>query len=251
MGYGDELLVAGHCRLLQQTDPRKVRLDFGKRLWNAVWDHNPRIAALDENGDFQTYHPRVNGLRPYCAGKTPDRWTWREYKPPVGEIYFQPAELEMAARHAPDVVIEPNLKGKASPNKDWGADRWAKLISLMRSAGIRPVQLGPIGTRRFQGADLIETPTFRSACAVLARARAAVLPEGGLHHAAAAVGVRAVVLFGGYISPAQTGYETHANIFTGGKPCGMRLACNHCARAMQKITPEMVLAELQQQLSRW
>lgn len=244
VGAGDEIMVSGHVRHMQATDPRKVRLDFGKRLWNAVWDHNPRIAKQDENGDFQVYHPRPNGLRPYCSQKTFDKWVWADYKPHVGEIYLQPEEIAFAEQFSPDVVIEPNIKGKASPNKDWGLDRWVQLVATMKDHGMRAVQLGPVGTRRILGAAFIETPTFRQACAVLARARGAVLHEGGMHHAAAAVGLRAVVIYGGYISPKQTGYEMHSNLFTGDAPCGMRIPCRHCKRAMGAITPEMVMAEL-------
>lgn len=236
-------MVTGHVRVMQQRDPRKVRLDYGKKLWNEVFDHNPRIAHASDK-DCQVYQPRPNGLRPYCAAKTPDRWTWKEHKPPVGELYFQPDELALARRHSPDVVIEPNLKGAASPNKDWGLDRWTKLISLMRAAGITPTQLGRLGTRSAPGAKMIETTNFRRACAVLARARAAVLSEGGLHHGAAVVGVRSVVIYGGYISPQQTGYDLHVNLFTGGSPCGWRVPCRHCKDAMAKITPEEVMERL-------
>src|SRR5688572_30557610 len=109
MGFGDELMVTGHCRLLQQKDPRKVRLDYGKRLWNEVFDHNPRIAH-GKDRDVQIYYPRVNGLRPYASGKSEHRWTWRDHKPEAGELYFQPDEIALAAKHSPDVVIEPNLK---------------------------------------------------------------------------------------------------------------------------------------------
>jgi ADP-heptose:LPS heptosyltransferase len=238
-------MVTGHVRELQQRDPRKVRLDYGKRLWNEVFDHNPRIAhACDK--DVQVYYPRPNGLRPYATKKTPEQWTWCEYKPPIGELYFQPDELAAAAKHSPDIVIEPNVKSMASPNKNWGLLRWQHLIGLMRAAGFRPVQLGPPGTRRIDGADLIETTNFRRACAVLKRARAAVLHEGGLHHAAAVVGVRAVVIYGAYISPKVTGYATHRSLFVGDDlGCGMRIPCKHCVAAMAKITPEMVMAELQ------
>lgn len=225
-------------------DPRKVRVEYGKKLWSEVFDHNPRIAHSVDKVDVQVYQARVNGLRPYCAAKSEQRWAWRSYKAPVGELYFQADELAFAAAYTPDVVIEPNLKAMASPNKDWGLARWVKLIGLMRGNGLRPVQLGRPGTRRLEGADLIETRNFRHACAVLARARAAVLTEGGLHHGAAAVGVRAVVIYGGYISPSQTGYDLHANLFTGGSPCGMRVPCMHCVEAMRKITPEMVLGNL-------
>lgn len=243
MGLGDDMMVTGHVREMQKKDPRKVRVVYGKRLWSEVFDHNPRIAhSVDK--DAQEYHARVNGLRPYCVGKSEQRWAWTEYKPPVGELYFQADELAFAGQFSPDVVIEPNLKGMASPNKDWGGDRWQKLVGLMRAKGLRPVQLGKPGSRKLDGADLIETRNFRHACAVLARARAAVLTEGGLHHGAAAVGVRSVVIYGGYISPKQTGYDLHANIFTGVQPCGMRVPCMHCDEAMRQIKPEMVLERL-------
>lgn len=244
MGYGDELMVSGHVRAMQLKDPRKVRLEYGKPLWNEVFDHNPRI-ALSGDLDVQVYRPRVNGLRPYCTGKFTDKWVWCDYAPLAGEIYFQRGEVAFAEHFAPDVVIEPNLKSKASPNKDWGRERWARLIQMMRAAGMRPVQLGPVGTQVIPGAEWIETPSFRLAAAILKRARGAVLSEGGMHHAAAAVGLRSVVIFGGYISPRQTGYEMHTNIFTGGKPCGMRIPCKHCKKAMEQITPEMVIGELQ------
>ena len=208
-----------------------------------MFDHNPRIAR-DGDRDVQVYHARVNGLRPYCRAKTETRWTWKDYKPPVGELYFQPDELWYAKRFSPDVVIEPNLKGNASPNKDWGLARWHQLVALLRNAGLRPVQMGTAGTQQLPGAEFIETRNFRHACAVLARARAAVLTEGGLHHAAAVVGVRSVVIYGGYISPKQTGYDLHANLFTGVEPCGWRTPCKHCAGAMAKITPEMVMEAL-------
>lgn len=245
MGFGDELVVTGHVREMQMLDPRKVRLDYGKRLWNEVFDHNPRIAhAVDKN--VQIYYPRPNGLRPYATRKTPDKWTWCEYKPPIGELYLQPDEIAFAAKHSPDIVIEPNVKSRASPNKNWGLLRWQHLIGLIRAAGFRPVQIGPPGTRRLTGADFIETKSFRWACAILKRARAAVVHEGGLHHAAAVVGVPAVVIYGGYISPKVTGYDMHRNLFVGEDlGCGMRNPCAHCAAAMAEITPEMVLAELQ------
>lgn len=244
MGFGDELMVTGHVRVMQQRDPRKVRLEYGKRLWNQVFDHNPRIARQDERGDFQVYEARPGGLRPYCMRKFVDRWMWKDYTPNPGEIYFQPEELAEAEKHDPDVVIEPNLKASASPNKDWGRDRWVHLAAMLRAAGRRPVQLGPIGTQVISGAELIHTANFRLAAAILARARAAVLSEGGMHHAAAAVGVPAVVIFGGYISPRQTGYHSHINLFTGGEPCGWRIPCRHCKRAMQDIPPDKVMAEL-------
>jgi hypothetical protein len=249
LGWGDEILVTGHVRQLQERDPRKVRVLYERPRWNEVWDHNPRIATPKEQGDFQEFRPRVNGLRPYCTAKTPERWTWKDYKPPVGEFYFDRTEKNFASAHCSDVILEPHLKGKASPNKDWGWDNWVELALRLSKEGLRVCQVGDRGTQLLYGAKLIETPTFRYAAAALSSAKAAVLPEGGLHHAAAAVGLRSVVIFGGFISPRQTGYDTQTNLFTGGEPCGWRTPCNHCRKAMDDITPQWVMEEVKRLLA--
>ena len=140
------------------------------------------------------------------------------------------------------VIVEPNCKAAASPNKQWGWDRWQALVDA--SPSIPWAQLGPPGTRLLDGVRHIETPDIRSAAAVLHYAAAYVGPEGGLHHLAAAMGPPAVVLFGGFISPAQTGYAWHRNLFTGGEPCGNMLPCAHCAGAMARITVPAVLEAL-------
>lgn len=236
-------MVTGHVRTMQLRDPRKVKIIYERDRWSPIWDHNPRIAGRKDK-DVQEYRPRVNGLRPYCTKKTPDRWWWTEYKPEVGEFYFSRTEQNFASMHHPEIIVEPSVKEKASPNKDWGIENWQRLVVMLNKEGFKVSQMGGRDTPRLSGAYFIETDTFRQAAAVLARAKAAVLPEGGLHHAAAAVGVRSVVLFGGFISEKQTGYDMHVNIFTGGEPCGWRKPCDHCKEAMAKITPDMVLHEL-------
>lgn len=241
-------MVTGHCRLLQQKDPRKIKLHYGKRLWNEVFDHNPRIARLDEEGDFQVYHPRPHGLRPYCKAKSDQRWTWQRYKPPAGELYFDRHEIGFSSQYRPTIVIEPNIKSRASPNKLWPIEYWQKLVILLNGAGLRVFQLGPQRTPIVTGARFIATDTFRQAAAVLQNARAAVLTEGGMAHAAAVVGVRAVVIMGGYIGPDVIGYEQNANLFVHDDRhplgCGMRVPCKHCEDAMRSITPERVMVEV-------
>lgn len=249
MGFGDELMVTGHARAMQQKDPRKVRVIYEKiTRWSELFDGNPRLARATDPGDFQDYHPRVHGLRPYCAAKSPTRWTWKAYQTPVGEVYLDGYERLFAAAHAGRVIIEPNVKRQASPNKDWGRDRWLVLIAEMRKAGIEPVQIGSLDTPRLNGAVFLETQNFRHACAVVSKARAVVTHEGGLHHAAAAFGTPAVVIYGGYISPAVTGYPYQTNLFmpTPEHPlgCGWRTPCTHCQKAMADITPQLVMAEL-------
>lgn len=254
MGVGDELMVSGHARVMQQTDPRKVRVVYEKLYrWSEVFDNNPRLARATDEGDFQEYRPRVDGLRPYCVAKSETRWTWKAYGPPAGEVYLNRDEQAFAHYHAGAVVIEPNVKRKASPNKYWNQEKWRELVWAMRAAGIAPVQVGPRDTRRVNGALFIETHNFRYACAVVSKARAVVTHEGGLHHAAAAFNVPAVVIYGGYISPAVTGYEYQVNLFkrTEEHPlgCGWRTPCDHCKHAMEAITPNMVLEHVRKLLA--
>lgn len=246
MGWGDEIIVTGQARLLQSNPREKIVVQdrHGQHREHEMWRGNPRIATRSERLGDVKYLKNGPGHRPYIAEKHTSHWKWKEWECPVGEIYLTEQEQAFAAKFDPGIIIEPAIKQKASPNKDWGRARWERLVELLRPLGLPISQIGSDGTQVVAGAKLIQTPSFRAGCAVLARARVAVLPEGGLHHAAAALGVKAVVIFGGYISPKQTGYAMHTNLFTGGEPCGMRILCPHCARAMNDITPNAVAKEV-------
>lgn len=245
MGIGDEVIVTGQCRELQEKDPRKVRIVYEKRgRWFDVWDNNPRIARHEEVGDFQEFHPRDRWLRPYCVEKTPERWTWRAWKPPRGEFYFTPAELAFGAAHVGRVVIQPQIKHGAPLGKQWGEDRWRVLALHLLDAGVTPTIIGQDIRTHWQRVEEIPTRSIRLAAAVLSTARLAIVPEGALHHVCAAVGTPAVVIYGGYISPEVIGYEGQVALFTGsGLGCGRRGRCSHCEGAMSRIQPADVAAQ--------
>ena len=249
MGYGDSILDSGAVRIAQQTDPRKCKVILGrKRIWSEVWDNNPRIAKFEDEGDFNYIfgrHPDSN-MRPYHKAKTDKRWIYNlDYRPTVGEIYFKPYEVNFGKIYFPEVIIEPNIKRKANPNKQYPWELWQQFAYMATREGIKLSQLGPPGTRTLNGVPLIETPSFRHACSVLSRAKAYVGHEGGMHHAAAALNVKGVVIFGGFTPVELTGYEIHRNIGSSlDDACGMRVHCDHCAKAMSEITPEQILKEL-------
>lgn len=249
MGWGDELMVAGQARVMQQRDPRKVRVVYERPRWHEAWANNPRIAGLDEVGDFQRLVARDRGCRPYMADKSQTQWTWKPYQPQAGELYFSEAETAFGQKHARQVIVEPTLKAGASQNKQWPWEYWLNVVGWLERNGIQPVQLGTSDTRPISGARFIATHSMRYAAAVIARARAVVVPEGGMHHVAAATGTRAVVIFGGYISPAVTGYAQQRNLFVTDPAhplgCGMRVPCPHCRAAMAAIAPQHVIEQLE------
>ena len=244
MGWGDEIIAAGQARKNAQGNRSMrtmIRDRFGNIREHEAWRGNPRIVKPSDRMVGQIVKI-VNGpgARPYISQKTSMRWVWKDWECPVGEIYLSEEEKKFAEAFSPQVIIEPWLKGKASPNKQWGLEKWNALVGLLRKHGLRVWQLGPEDTFVLPKVERIVTPSMRLACAVLARAKFAVLPEGGLHHAAAALGVPSAVIFGGYISPKQTGYSCQTNLFTAQEPCGMRIACKHCRTAMEKIEPAQV-----------
>jgi hypothetical protein len=263
VGWGDEIMVTAAARKLQQADARKVavRNRHGAARWDAIWENNPRIATPDEVNalygvGFQ-YLDNAPKRRPYIDDTTPERFTfngWRVADTGPGEIYLTEAEAALGRKARGAIVIEPNLKPRASPNKQWGVGKWKDLVRMITIAGYEVVQLGDEGTHVLRNARLIITRTPRQACGVLSGARGAVLPEGGLHHAAAALGIPAAVIFGGYIAPSVTGYDfdtsSHRNIFTGGERwpygCGHRVSCRHCIEAMEQITARQVFQSLEE-----
>lgn len=203
--------------------------------WNEVFENNPRIVRQYTRGVNKLIN--AGGLRPYIAGKSTTHWTWKTWNISPGEIYLSHAERAFAKPHAGRILIEPHTKVPGS-NKQWISTRWQELVDR----GGEFVQVGPAGTEVLRGVHFVETKSFRHACAVLAVSRAFVGTEGGLGHAAAALGVPAVVLFSGFISPKVTGYAQHRNIYKGTTVlgCGSRLACACCREAMKKITVDEV-----------
>jgi hypothetical protein len=237
-------MAAAQARVLYEKTQKKVAivgLPYTVR-WHPIWEGLQYITKVSG----EPYIRNGPGVRPYIEEKTPERWKWIDWGgPPRGEIVFTKAERKLGSQYAGRIVLEPTIKGNASPAKDWGWVRWNKLAWMLKNKGYRVTQLGPISHPILEGAEHICTTDFRQAAAILAYANGAVLPEGGLHHAAAAVGLRSVVIFGGYISPKVTGYDLHENIFTGeGLGCGSRLKCACCAAAMAGIKPESVADRL-------
>lgn len=249
MGIGDCLLAMGEARAMHEKTKQPVAIvDPRGRI---VKDHGlsegiPYI--LRRPTSARTYLRLINapGARPYIAAKSPTKWTWKPYKPIPAEIKFTDGELEFAQRYAGRVMIESNVKDIGHTNKAW--HRWPALMTALRAEGIQTFQCGPGGTPWIAD-DFLLTPTFRYAAAALSKASAFVGTEGGLGHAAAAVGVPSVIIFGGFISPEVTGYEMHRNLFTGsGLGCGMRTDCRHCREAMDKITVDEVVRNLKELL---
>jgi len=258
MGCGDELMAMGQAETLWRATGRRVVIvgQDGAPRWSDLWRGHPGIAGRAEAGSSQIVR-LVNGpgARPYLrdwrtwGGQPQATFTAWRAADHLGTMPLSVSEAANAARLAAGldrfVIIEPHFGRTSSPNKGWGLERYQALVDAM--PGVCFVQVGPAGTPVLRGTSgLIETPSFRDACAVMARAAAYIGPEGGLHHAAAVFRRPAVVLFGGFTSPLNTGYPFQVNLYQTGpeSPCGRYAPCGHCAAAMAEISVPMVVAAL-------
>lgn len=113
----------------------------------------------------------------------------------------------------------------------WPHARWVEAIARLRLRfpGMPIVQLGVGADPAIPGAiDFRGATSFRTAALVLARATLFIGTEGGLMHAANAVGARALILWGGVTLPDFIGYPTRQTTlckYVACAPCGRH---GHC-----------------------
>lgn len=237
MGLGDWLMATAQAKEVNIRTGRRVTFanPGGRVFWHPeVFANNPRISQ-STSGAVEVI---VNcpGHRPYIAEKTLAAWKWQRWPIMPGEIWLTDAEREAASWAQGMMVIEPHTKVPGG-NKAWAFDRWQAVVD--RRDGIEFIQVHRPGAKILRGVTAVMT-TFREACALLSRSRGFVGTEGALHHAAAALGVPAVVLWSEFISPEFTGYESQVNIRHAGDPCGSRLPCAGCRASMDAISVDEV-----------
>lgn len=244
MGFGDQLMATG---LARGANARGKRMAFGdghRIIWDksseTVFRGNPNIARPgDERAKDLEWSPFYKGHRIYNR-QDGDRWIWNlDFRPIPGEMFFERGELRHAERVGSDfVLIEPNVERwkSSAANKDWGRHNYQRVADELRADGFSVFQFHhPTSPAPLNGVTLVKTMGFRDALAMLGRASLYLGAEGGLHHGAAAMGIPAVVLFGGFIPPSVTGYDGHANLTGGASACGSLKPCKHCAEAMAAI----------------
>lgn len=261
MGHGDEVVAAGQAeRLFRETGRRVLIVDaHGVPRFHEMWLGNPVIVHPTEPEAEQPW--AVNRLRsaPNCrpyivypftkeSGWTFDKtFKCRDH---IARIYLTDGERSrgLSARRAygPYVLIEPYSK---HPNFLWSFEKWAALVA--EHPDLTFVQHVHADSQLIPGVRY-EMANFREACALAECADLYVRSESGLCHAAAALGVRQVTLFGGCMDPdVMGGYPGQFIIADRGpqSPCGSWLPCEHCAAAMAAITVEQVSDAMQSALA--
>ena len=251
MGFGDELMLTGIVKKAYQRHKKPIAVGrFGKNyldevLWGEIFENNPKIAK--EPGIGSVWVDAIKGNRPYidyhktqADGKVIYK---KGFRPEPGEIFLSEEEKAKYPQEG-FIYIEPNVKGSFSGNKDWGFERWQEVVKRL------PYEFIQGRGRKLDGVQQIDTPRFRDACALLSRSLMFLGTDGGLHHAAAALGKPAVVIWGGLVGPDTLGYDFHTNLRGRNvESCGNHKPCEHCRRAMELVTIDEVVNAVERVLS--
>lgn len=234
---------------------KRIAFGDGKRIiWGphsaGIFRGNDNIAPPgSEKAPDIEWVAHYAGHRLNTPGVSNGRWTWLPFGLVPGEVVFDQVEKRFGGSFGKGfVVIEPRVK-RQYPNKQWPQERYRAVAQELQRKGLRVVQFSGAAPPVDGCGEVIKTPTFRHALAVLSHAALYVGAEGGLHHGAAAVGTKAVVIFGGWPDPRSTGYDGHRNLAAADAGCGTVAPCGHCRAAMAAISVEQVVDAAMQELS--
>lgn len=270
MGLGDDLMITGFVEREYEKYPDK-QIVIGSEVENLIFDslvylNNPKITHsknLDRNkpvhfinySDLNRFYINYNKC-------TDNNLAWRtDFKLIPGKIYFTEKEINDAAnilyeakdywsvinKKKPNGIIffesysvkaNNSLYSNKMINKNWGEVNWRNLINKLKDnylfiQSVHEKSFKIDGT--FYSARQFD---FRTACALMDKCDLFLGNEGAFGHAAAALNKKAVIYFGGWISPLSTGYNMHENIYYNDhkSPCGaVGYICDHCEAARQKI----------------
>lgn len=278
MGYGDHLMAIGAAARQHAEDPlrRPVAIGDGKRVDMRCPELRWGLKFLATQATVEAGFPvswiiSHQGHRPYHDYAAMLQ-SWRRQHPWRSRLAISPKSTQLVQRlgyyvfnqahravpapliltereqrlaeqwaRQPFVVIEPHVKANASPSKLWPLARFEQVARVLRKQCL-VYQAGAPDSPSLDGLPRLPTRSFREVLPFLKAARLYVGPEGGLHHASAAMGTRAVVIYGGYVPPSVTGYDFHINLTGGAQACGTHThGCAHCVDAMQRISVDEVV----------
>lgn len=155
------------------------------------------------------------------------------------------------------VAIEPDTNREFFGDlRAWPRERWAAFLERLSKSHprLKTVQIGVPDAPPLPGViDFRGRVDFRTACALIKRARLFIGTEGGLMHAANAVNAKALILWGGVTLPEFAGYPKRQRTickYVACAPCGNLGWCENGHICMRQITVDEVAVAASQILSK-
>ena len=172
--------------------------------------------------------------------------------PPRPIIFLTPEEKAqniLPKSNKPWLAIQSTGNSAHTENKNWSIEKFRE-VSVQLRARYSIVQFGAPGDPPLPSdLNLCGKLSLRESFVALGQCRGFVGQVGFLMHAAAAMNVPSVIVYGGFEAPWQSGYEWNHNIYNPVPcaPCWLwGKPCPHNKRCMAEITPRQVIDSFEQ-----
>jgi len=240
---GKSYLIGTRHREIYRGNPHATLLPFSQNLNYKIFGLPARLLGL-----------RIHNIDYYFEGRPPKRHILQLLCERVGlkpaierpTIYLSPEERarkDLPPIGKPWVAIQSTGLSTWTENKNWGVENFRAVVQALQSQ-VAFVQLGASSDPSL-GVDLELQGKIkpRDACVLLRQCRAFVGQVGFLMHAAAAVNVPSVIVYGGFEAPWQSGYPMNLNLYSDVEcaPCWLESNCPHEKKCMAMIKPEIVV----------
>ena len=243
MGMGDELMAIGEAqKLIKNPNETAVVINtLGKRIPSKL---NSIAWGIQNDENMPATHTIINcsGRRPYINNVSNGRIIYNDYSPIPARLNLNKLPRDPSLKSKKYLIIEPTIKFNGNENKQWGFIKYQEVVNKLKHITFIQLLSGNGGKMLDNVMRINTRESLHKAIGILNNSLGYVGNEGGTHHLMAALNKWALVMFGGYIHPEQTGYSFHTNLKRGDKPCGSIRYCNHCTDAMNQISVEEVIS---------
>jgi hypothetical protein len=271
-GIGDDLLLTSVFRELQRRDRRNFWVRTTRPELYLHNDDVPVVVPPLERFDvllkrvgtsvvypwYTSYHPAFDRDDP-----TPEQHLISimcQKAGITGTVTLRPYlhltdEEKRLGRRAPRqvAIMSSGLDAKhAMRNKNWSLEKYQGVVTALRDR-YDFVQVGSRNDPPLDGAlDLRGKTSLRETAAVLHGSLAFVGQVGFLMHLARAVDCRAVIVYGGRETPAQSGYRCNENLYSAVhcSPCWRLNTCPYERMCLEQIGVQHVVDALERQVAR-
>jgi len=150
------------------------------------------------------------------------------------DLFFTEEEIGKVSKltsELPDIflTIEPHSKQSYTVNRQYPWEKWQLVVDELKDH-VPIVQIGAAGSKVLNSViDFTGKTSFREAAALIGKSAMFLSNEGGLVHAATAVGTQSAIVICGHHSSEMVAYPQNItlNASTHGV-CGMKKLCEHC-----------------------
>jgi len=244
---------------------RGARYSDGKQYRLIYMDSRQFSYARSVQQDHIVWKDEPNAVAAILEGlPAHERPPLRHPQPPGSLHALEPERKSAAAllaekdiRAGDYVIIEPDT------NREWFGDlrawpweNWQALVDkLIDEDPNRPVVQTGVGSQPLRNVvDLRGRTSFREAAALIETSALFIGTEGGLMHAAGAVGAAALIIWSGVTEPTFAGLpDRHVILFNRLEctPCGYRNSCPYDKACIRGISIDQVHTAVQQALDQY